>query len=258
LGVKGPWGLGLVELLVLAKQLAAQGGDAHRRAALLLTHNATEMALGTYLRLPVSLRGGEPLPPEPIAGFAALLRKMLDQFPNGRVGRVSLRDFLEWNRLRNKLVHDGSGITPDRSQVDSFLVAAADLVEALFGAEFSSAEVSLAPLPPPGPTARTERDRHRWTRDDEIATACAYLARGSVNLPPHEKDELAQLIGTTVASVALKLLNLDDFLAKHQAEAGSKLMREVATELSALDAAPRRDRCREARDRLARRRPAES
>jgi hypothetical protein len=76
-------------------------------------------------------------------------------------------------------------------------------------------------------------------------------------LPPHEKDELAQLIGTTVASVALKLLNLHDFLARHQAEAGSKLMREVATELAALDPAPRRDRCREARERLARRQPAE-
>lgn len=257
LKVRGPWGQGPSELLVLARQLARDGDDSHRRAALLLTHNATEMALGTYLRLPISLRGGEPLAEESIAGFAALLRRMLDQFPNGHVGRASLRDFLEWNRLRNKLVHDGNGITPDRRQVDSFLEGAISLVEELFGVDVGSGDPPSAPSQP-GLSARPEGDRHRWTHDDEAATACAYLANGSVNLRPNEKEELAQLIGTTVASVALKLLNLDDFLAKNHPEAGTKLMRQVATEIAALDASQRREKCREAKERLEKRRRGES
>jgi hypothetical protein len=93
-------------------------------------------------------------------------------------------------------------------------------------------------------------DRHRWTRDDEIVVAGAYLERGTVNLPAAEKEHLADLIGCSVASVALKLGNLDAHLSSGALASGSKLMREIADELASIDPAERRRIVVEARRRL--------
>lgn len=107
----------------------------------------------------------------------------------------------------------------------------------------------------PAPSARSRshgEERHRWTRDDEIVVAGAYLEHGSVNLSAAAKEELAELIGCSFASVALKLGNIDAHLAGGGLTSGSRLMRDVADALVAMEAPARRRLVTEARNRLAR------
>jgi hypothetical protein len=115
-----------------------------------------------------------------------------------------------------------------------------------------SGECAICKAPAPSMVGRPRgEDRHRWTRDDEIVVAGAYLQHASVNLPATDKEELAQLIGCSFASVALKLGNIDAHLAGGGLTSGSKLMREVVDELAGMDSAARHRAVAEARARLA-------
>ena len=459
LGLSGPWSHGAVESLIYARSLAAHETDAGRRIAFVLTHNAAEIALKTYLSMSQGRRGGRRSQLSSSPRFVDLIREMQANFPDGRIGSVDLESLLHANRIRNVLYHDGNGVNPDSRQVTSFLDAAAELLRVLFavdvdaeeqvlglgGAERSSGappavkrarwdeaipsarttellggyaqilselrgrgvirsanapagdyaewlcwkalggelepnstkghdltdaqgrtiqvkarvvsnppkpgqiqsspfrswsfshvafvllndtdylvrQASLVPTlvfdegrnlanrvehvngwnvhmtpavmdhpdavditaalnraartaPDTKPTADGEcphllaptecsicngsgsppstrprgRDRHRWTRDDEIVVAGAYLEGRTVNIPASAKEELARLIETTVASVAMKLANLDAHLSSGAMTSGSRLMQGVADELDALDADTRRRVVAAARERL--------
>ncbi len=114
-------------------------------------------------------------------------------------------------------------------------------------------DCAICRAPTPSVRSRSQgEERHRWTRDDEIVVAGAYLEHGSVNLSAAAKEELAELIGCSFASVALKLGNLDAHLAGGGLTSGSRLMRDVADALCAMEAPARRRLVAEARARLAR------
>lgn len=113
-------------------------------------------------------------------------------------------------------------------------------------------ECAICKASAPSVYSRPQGDeRHRWTSDDEIVVAGAYLEHGSLNLSAAAKEELAELIGCSFASVALKLGNIDAHLAGRALTSGSRLMRDVVDALVAMEAPARRRLVAEARARLA-------
>jgi hypothetical protein len=89
-------------------------------------------------------------------------------------------------------------------------------------------------------------------RDDHLVVIGAYLEHRSVNLPATEKAELAELVGCSYASIAFKLGTIDAHLAGGALTSGSRMTRDVADELIALDARERRKVVAAARERLRR------
>ncbi len=146
LGIGGPWSHGALEALAYARAIATSSEDASRRVAFLLTDNAVELGIKTYLRLSPSKRGGFHITLEE-PRFPELLLKMAALFPEGCP--VLDPDKLDhFHRLRNALYHHGNGFSPDRVQVDAYLASAEVLLSGLFGSDALCAVLRpSAPLP---------------------------------------------------------------------------------------------------------------
>lgn len=92
-------------------------------------------------------------------------------------------------------------------------------------------------------------ERHQWSElDDTVCVGAWYAYEGRV--PPHVAASLAQLIGTTEASVKMRLANVDAVLGGGSLSNTASLTRAVASRFEALNPADRTRRYEDAVARL--------
>lgn len=98
-------------------------------------------------------------------------------------------------------------------------------------------ECSLCKAKPP-PRRQHER-RHQWTETDDVACVGAWF-RYEGRVPSHVAADLAHLIGTTEASVILRIANVDAILGSGTMSNVASLTRRVARRFAAMEPAGRR------------------
>lgn len=132
-----PWTSGPAEILQHGLDLIEQDTDTSRRLAFLSIDNAVELIIKTYLGLPkrvTGLRIGRGEFDQISHSFPKLL-DALEQHVTDSLPGVGL-DEVEWyHRLRNRLYHDGNGLTVEREVVEVYAEIARNLFSALFGYE---------------------------------------------------------------------------------------------------------------------------
>ena len=108
-------------------------------------------------------------------------------------------------------------------------------------------ECSLCkPKPPPRP--KHER-RHQWTETDDVACVGAWY-RYDGRVPSHVAADLADLIGTTEASIVLRVANVDAILGGGTMSNVANLTRTVARRFASMEPAARREAFEDAVGRL--------
>lgn len=100
--------------------------------------------------------------------------------------------------------------------------------------------------PKPRPRQQHER-RHQWTETDDLACV-GYRYDGRV--PTHVAADLADLIGTTEASVVLRIANVDAILDGGTMTSVANLTRAVARRVASMEPAARREAFEDAVRRL--------
>jgi len=133
-----PWTDGPKELLQHAVDHFRQKGDFDRRIAMISIDNAVELMIKTYLGLPKRTRDAGAKSPsrtqleEATNSFPKLL-DLLEEFASDKLIGISLDDIEWYHRLRNRMYHDGNGITVEHTKVETYLELARILFENLFG-----------------------------------------------------------------------------------------------------------------------------
>lgn len=108
-------------------------------------------------------------------------------------------------------------------------------------------ECSLCkPKPPP---RRQHEQRHQWTETDDVACVGAWY-RYDGRVPAHVAADLAHLIGTTEASVILRVANVDAILGRGTMSNVADLTRRVARRFASMEPADRRAAFEDAVGRL--------
>ena len=109
----GPWTSGPRELLDHANIHLLRGTDFDCRVAMISVDNAVELILTTFLTLPKSFTDLDLTPQQRrkyTRSFPIALRS-IEQLVPERVALVPLDDIEYFHRLRNRLYHEGDGIT---------------------------------------------------------------------------------------------------------------------------------------------------
>ncbi|MDR6266437.1 hypothetical protein [Roseobacter sp. N2S] len=131
------WATGPAEILQQALNLMEENTDASRRIAMILVDNAVELTLHTYLTLPERVTA------------VKLTRRQRDEycnsFPNllegieavasSKVVGLNLGEFEWFHRLRNRLYHEGNGLTIEKRKVEVYAELSLTLFKALFDCE---------------------------------------------------------------------------------------------------------------------------
>ena len=128
------WCDGPKEILHAAHRIAAEDQRGCTRIALILIDNAVEVMAKTFLSLPKRITGVN-IPRKELDGifdsFPAVI-SCLEKNSGDRLNHIDLGE-IEWHHgLRNKLYHDGSGLTVEKGKVDVYFALAAELFKALF------------------------------------------------------------------------------------------------------------------------------
>lgn len=128
------WCEGPKEILQAAHRMASESQPGSTRIALILVDNAVEVIAKTFLSLPKRITSVN-IPRRELEGifesFPAVV-SCLERNSGGRLNHIDLGE-IEWHHgLRNKLYHDGSGLTVEKAKVDVYLSLAAELFKALF------------------------------------------------------------------------------------------------------------------------------
>lgn len=128
------WCDGPKEILHAAHRIAAEDQRGCTRIALILIDNAVEVMAKTFLSLPKRITGVN-IPRKELDGifesFPAVI-SCLEKNSGDRLNHIDLGE-IEWHHgLRNKLYHDGSGLTVEKAKVDVYFSLAAELFKALF------------------------------------------------------------------------------------------------------------------------------
>lgn len=129
-----PWVTGPKELLQHGLEHLTKNTDLDRRIAMISIDNAVELTIKTYLSLPRRATGINISRTEyekTSESFPRLL-DALEQCANDKLVGIDLVD-LEWyHRLRNKIYHEGSGITVERQKAENYAEIAKILFQNLF------------------------------------------------------------------------------------------------------------------------------
>lgn len=132
-----PWATGPIEILKHAITVLQKDSDSDRRIAMILTDNAVEQTIKTYLSLPKRVTGLS-IPRkkrEEAFEYFPLLLDMLEEVAAAKLQGVDL-GVIEWyHRLRNELYHQGFGLTIEREKVEIYAELAQILIKNLFGEE---------------------------------------------------------------------------------------------------------------------------
>lgn len=128
------WCEGPKEILQAAHRMASESQPGSTRIALILVDNAVEVIAKTFLSLPKRITSVN-IPRKELEGifesFPAVI-SCLEKNSGERLNHIDLGE-IEWHHgLRNKLYHDGSGLTVEKAKVDVYLSLAAELFKALF------------------------------------------------------------------------------------------------------------------------------
>lgn len=130
------WASGPKELIDHAYEHLGKGRPFDFRIALISIDNAIELMIKTYLGLPKRIRGSEcpslKVLQDASSSFSALL-DLLEKFGSAQLSGIELGDIEVYHRLRNKLYHDGTGITVDSQYVDAYLQIAIIMLDNLLG-----------------------------------------------------------------------------------------------------------------------------
>lgn len=130
-----PWATGPAEILDHAVWLLQRDNDTNRRIAMILTDNAVEQMIKTYLSLPKRITGVQ-IPrrkrEEIFQNFPALL-DALEEYAADKLDGIELGSIEWYHRLRNELYHEGFGLTVERDKVEIYTELANVLFRNLFG-----------------------------------------------------------------------------------------------------------------------------
>ena len=91
--------------------------------------------------------------------------------------------------------------------------------------------------------------QHRWTEDDETACVGAWYAHDG-KVPTSTIASLARLIGTTEASVTMKMGNITGLVSGRGLGNSAAATRVAVTRFASMTSSERRDEARAATDRL--------
>lgn len=198
-----PWVSGAAELLEHAVGLLQDDSPVHLRLALIVTDNAVELAIKTFLSLPTRVTGIS-FPrkrfQEVSESFPALLDALEEMAPD-RLDGVDLASIEWYHRVRNQLYHQGYGLTVEREKVEIYAQLANALLKNLFGE---------APLPKQAATELLGRFIELWPRLESalqniasdhslvgsslstVLNATRFLRSGHI-LPDEELDDIERL-----------------------------------------------------------------
>lgn len=134
-----PWASGPKEILQHAIELLKTDSDTSRRLAMILTDNAVEQMIKTYLSLSRRITGIK-IPrnkrQEAFKSFPDLL-DMFEENASDKLDGIDL-GLIEWyHRIRNQLYHEGIGMTVERQQPEVYADIANRLLNNLFGVTLS-------------------------------------------------------------------------------------------------------------------------
>ncbi|WP_427452882.1 hypothetical protein [Litorimonas sp. WD9-15] len=133
------WSDGPAEILEKAFDLLAENKESSTRISMILVDNATELMLQTYVSLPKRVTGisiSRAQRDEYCKNFPSLLDG-IEELADEKLIGLSLGEF-EWlHRIRNRLYHDGNGLTVKKSLVEIYAELSLKLFSSLFGAELN-------------------------------------------------------------------------------------------------------------------------
>jgi hypothetical protein len=132
--MESPWASGPAEILQHAINLLSKDTDTNRRLAMILTDNAVEQMIKTYISLPKRITGiklSRTRYQEISDNFAELLDALEENAPDRIVG-IDLGAIEWYHRIRNELYHQGMGLTVERDKVDIYAELARILYKNLF------------------------------------------------------------------------------------------------------------------------------
>jgi hypothetical protein len=153
------WASGAVELLRHADSHIHLETAFDRRIAFISIDNSVETSIRTFLALPSS-KSGIKVPRKDIEAvensFPGLLN-LLWQYASGRLTGIDEADIEHYHRIRNKLYHDGTGLSVDEQYLLAYRQIAVLLLKNLFGVVMGE--------PKPAPTL--ERLIVLWNKIEE-------------------------------------------------------------------------------------------
>jgi hypothetical protein len=130
-----PWATGPGEILRHGLALLKKGSDANRRLAMISVDNAVELMIKTYLGLPKRITGlsiSRKDFQEIAESFPALL-DALEKRGGDKIVGIDVGEIEWYHRIRNKLYHEGHGLTVERKKVEFYAQLANLLFENFFG-----------------------------------------------------------------------------------------------------------------------------
>lgn len=134
-----PWASGPTEILQHAIDLLKDDSDINRRLALILTDNAVEQMIKTFLGLPRRITGLQ-IPRKRLQEVAESFPTLLDTLEEHASDKLAGIDLgiIEWyHRIRNELYHQGYGLTVERQKAEVYAEIANTLLNNLFGVSLS-------------------------------------------------------------------------------------------------------------------------
>jgi hypothetical protein len=130
-----PWASGPGEILQHGINLLQKDTDTNRRLAMLSIDNAVELTIKTYLGLPKRVTGLN-IRRKDFDEFSESFPKLLDaleQHAGKKLEGIELSVIDWYHRLRNKLYHEGNGLTVEKDKVIVYAELAQLLFLRLFG-----------------------------------------------------------------------------------------------------------------------------
>ena len=137
-----PWASGPGEILKHGLKLLEDDSDINRRLAIIMIDNAVELMMNTYLSLPKRITGLRITRNEQaqfMESFPELLDAM-EKYAGDKVEGISLGEIEWYHRLRNRLYHEGNGLTVERNKVEVYSELANVLFSNLFGFRLTEPE----------------------------------------------------------------------------------------------------------------------
>jgi hypothetical protein len=161
-----PWATGPIEILKHAITVLENDSDADRRIAMILTDNAVEQTIKTFLSLPKRVTGltiSRKRREEAFESFPVLL-DTLEDVASSKLEGVDL-GVIEWyHHRRNELYHQGFGLTIEREKVEIYAELAQILLKNLLGETIAL---------PTSKTTLLGKFLEEWNRLDSSITALA-------------------------------------------------------------------------------------
>ena len=148
--MKNTWASGSLELLNHAEAHMDEESAFDKRIAFISIDNSVEIAIRTFLELPArNFVGAKPSRKEVESAsnsFPGLLDLLVKYAANRLVG-IEPMDIEFYHRLRNKLYHDGTGLTVDENYISAYFTIAKLLLSKLFKIEYESTTFGKKPSP---------------------------------------------------------------------------------------------------------------